>query len=329
MMRQLDRKILSILLTGLIILLAQPLAAQFYFGKNKVQYTQFDWQVMTTEHFRIYFYSAESELAEIAARSAEESYRVLASRFNHEIYAPIPLIIYSNPNHFVQTNVTWSMLPENVAGFTEFIKGRVVVPFNGSYYDFDRVVRHELVHVFTISKLNRVEKTYGRINSVYPPLWFIEGLAEFWSRPWESDGDLIVRDMVINGTLPRIEQMWTVQGTYYMYKLGESICHFINDEYGAGMLTEIFKNWHMHKRFEEILAYTLGEKVEKISDKWTYYLKKKYYPQISDYDLPDKDAVRLTRREFAVRPVPVQLVNDRGELEEWVIYKANRVGYSA
>ncbi|MCP4568137.1 MAG: hypothetical protein GY841_11220, partial [FCB group bacterium] len=96
-----------------------------------------------------------------------------------------------------------------------------------------------------------------------------------------------------------------------------------------GMLTEIFKNWHMHKRFDEILAYTLGEKIEKISDKWTYYLKKKYYPQISDYDLPDKDAVRLTRREFAVRPVPVQLVNDRGELEEWVIYKANRVGYSA
>ena len=31
--------------------------AQFYFGKNKVQYTRFDWQVMTTDHFRLYFYT--------------------------------------------------------------------------------------------------------------------------------------------------------------------------------------------------------------------------------------------------------------------------------
>ena len=33
---------------------------QFYFGKNKVQYTRFNWQVMTTDHFRIYFYEDES-----------------------------------------------------------------------------------------------------------------------------------------------------------------------------------------------------------------------------------------------------------------------------
>ena len=27
--------------------------AQFYFGQNKVQYTRFDWQVLSTEHFKI------------------------------------------------------------------------------------------------------------------------------------------------------------------------------------------------------------------------------------------------------------------------------------
>jgi len=107
--------------------LAEPAYSQFYFGKNKVQYTDFDWQVMETENFRIFFYPEEEELAKIAARISEDSYRELASRFKLEIYHPIPLIIYSSPNYFSQTNVTPSLLPESVGGFTEFLKGRVEI----------------------------------------------------------------------------------------------------------------------------------------------------------------------------------------------------------
>ncbi len=309
--------------------LAAPVSAQFYFGKNKVQYTSFDWQVMTTEHFKIYFYSRESELAEIAAKSAEDSYDLLASKFNHEIYAKIPLIIYSNPNHFVQTNVTWTLLPENVAGFTEFIKGRVVVPFSGSYYDFNRVIRHELVHVFTISKINRAGREYGPGSAFYPPLWFIEGIAEHWSREWDSEADLIVRDMVINGTLPSVETMWTVHGSYFMYKLGQSLCEFISEHYGEDRLTRLFDNWHLGKRFAQVMEHTLGDDLDELSEKWSYYLKKKYFPQIAQLDLPDKKATRLTERQFAVRPVPITLTDKDGRPEQWVIYKANREGYSA
>ncbi len=318
-------------LTALILLpsWSTPVLAQFYFGKNKVQYTDFDWHVLTTDHFRIYFYAEETELAEIAALSAEESYRDLAAKFNHEIYSPIPLIIYSNPNHFVQTNVTWSLLPENVAGFTEFIKGRVVVPFNGSYYDFNRIIRHELVHVFTLSKVGRTARQYGRTYGVYPPLWFVEGLAEFWSRKWDSEADLIVRDMVINSQLPSIDDLWRVHGTFFMYKLGESLCHFIHDYYGEDKLTQLFDNWHIGKSFEKIVEYTLGDDFRELSRKWTYYLRKKYYPQLADLDLPEHDATRLTKKQFAVRPVPVTLTDDDGREEQWVIYKANKSGYSA
>src|SRR5574341_372647 len=95
---------------------------QFYFGKNKVQYTSFDWQVMSTEHFRIYFYSEEKEIAEIAAKIAEDSYRQLAIKFNHEIKATTPLIIYSAPHYFTQPNIVPGILPEGVGGFTEFMK---------------------------------------------------------------------------------------------------------------------------------------------------------------------------------------------------------------
>ena len=60
-------------LVGLVLLLTvgvvqPPAAAAQYFGKNKVQYEDFDWQVIETEHFDIYYYEGESESAFRAAR---------------------------------------------------------------------------------------------------------------------------------------------------------------------------------------------------------------------------------------------------------------------
>ncbi|HEX2896674.1 MAG TPA: hypothetical protein VHP63_01310, partial [candidate division Zixibacteria bacterium] len=197
--------IFTVLLSAFV---AQSVQAQFYFGKNKVQYTQFDWQVMTTEHFRIYFYSDEKEIAEIAAKCAEDSYRQLAIRFNHEIRTQTPLIIYSAPHYFTQTNIVPGILPEGVGGFTEFMKGRVVVPFHGSYRDFDHVIRHELVHVFTLDRLDAAYTRQSMRRVASPPLWFTEGLAEFWSKEWDTEADMVVKDMVVNDRFLPISQMW-------------------------------------------------------------------------------------------------------------------------
>src|SRR3970282_2459529 len=129
-----------------LLLFNSTVFPQFYFGKNKVQYTHFDWQVLNTHHFNIYFYSEEKELAEMAGKLAEESFEFLENKFNHHIFTPVPLIIYSSPNYFEQTNIIPNLLPENVAGFTEFFKGRMVIPFDGSYSAFGGVLAHEWVH---------------------------------------------------------------------------------------------------------------------------------------------------------------------------------------
>ena len=41
--------------------------AQFYFGRNKIQYEHFDWRILKTEHFHIYYYQQEEEIARVAA----------------------------------------------------------------------------------------------------------------------------------------------------------------------------------------------------------------------------------------------------------------------
>lgn len=315
---------LGLLLAALILPLTT--SAQFYFGKNKVQYTEFEWQVMATDHFRVYFYAEEQQLAQTAAQLAETSYRALSENFNHEIPSKVPLIIYSAPSYFSQTNVIPGLLPESVGGFTEFMKGRVVVPFNGSYADFAHVIRHELVHAFMLSRLDEVYDHRRRARIVHPPLWFTEGLAEYWSKKWDSRADMVVGDMAVGGKVPSIDQMYRVRGTYYMYKLGESILHFIDSAYGPDKIARIFDNWHKGRDFNDIVEITTGDGLDEISRKWKYEVKKKYYPELSDRGLPKMESHQITHDGFAEKGVLIPWP-DGDSTVEYVIYKAYRMGY--
>jgi WD40 repeat protein len=329
--RRVSRCLLRALIIGLALLAGlpnrQPAEAQYYFGKNKVQYTDFDWRVMETEHFKLYFYQSERDLAEIAARSAEDSFRMLADRFNYHIERPIPLIIYSSSNFFSQTNVIPDLLPENVGGFTEFFKGRVVVPFHGSYADFDRVLRHELVHVYLSAKIPAVLRGHRKYNMSRIPLWLEEGLAEYFSGPWDSEADMVLSDMILTDRFFDIENIGAISGTYLMYKEGESFCHFLADTYGPESILRLLENWWKASDFDEIMQAALGKPLRKIGEEWKYWLKKKYFPTFATAELPALDARELTRPGYAVSPCPVRHTEE-GITEDWVVFQANKLGYA-
>ncbi|MCI0531389.1 MAG: hypothetical protein L0Y74_05525, partial [candidate division Zixibacteria bacterium] len=277
-----------------------------------------------TPHFNIYFYSEEKELAEMAGKLAEESFQFLGNKFNHHIFTAVPLIIYSSPNYFEQTNVIPNLLPENVAGFTEFFKGRMVIPFDGSYSAFAQVVRHELVHVFTISKLNAVMKAHRRLTYTEPPLWFTEGIAELWSREWDSHSDMIMKDMVISGDLVTIENMYAIYGTFLMYKEGESFLRFLAEVYGEEKLSLLFENYWKGESFEEVMGLTYQKSLEKLDEEWQFYLKKKYFPKVVDQKTLNEVATQLTFEGSNLSPVLISKKDG-----PWIAFQSSRWGYSS
>ena len=319
--------IAGLLAVALVAMTWGDAAAQYYFGKNKVQFTNFDWMVLSTKRFDIYFYDAERELAQVAAESAERTYNVLADRFSLQVEERIPLIIYSSPGFFSQTNVIPDLLPENVGGFTEFMKGRVVLPFNGSHADFQHVLQHELIHVFTYSKLTTVSRLHRQMKPASPPLWFIEGLAEFYSRPWRADADMVLSDLVLSGRLTSVDGMEEISGSYLMYKAGESFFHFVSEVYGTDYILRLFDNWWRGSDFDAIVLATFGKPLNEVGLEWGYWLKKKYYPTIEHSELPDRLAKRVTNSGYNVKPVPVRLTID-GRTEDWIVFKGNRLGYA-
>ena len=158
--------------------------AQFYFfGRNKVQYEDFDWKVIKTDHFNIYYYGEFEEMAEIGAKYAEDAYEEYKVKFNHVVSEQIPLIFYNTHIHFQQTNTQPGFIPEGVGGFFEFLKGRVVIPYMGSLSQFEHVIRHELVHVFMVTKIYNIYTTHRISLERFPELWFVEGLQNIGQLP--------------------------------------------------------------------------------------------------------------------------------------------------
>jgi len=308
-----------------ISLLLYPLSAQHYgFGRNKIQYTEFNWQVLQTEHFDIYYYPEMEELAGKGAVFAEEGFRDLQTKFNHSIRRRIPLIFYSSHLHFQQTNVTPGFIPEGVGGFFEFMKGRVVIPSDGDLIRFRRVIRHELVHVFMHDKLSNVENMTGQRENIYPPLWFVEGLAEFWSGGWDSQGEMVLRDAVLNNYIPGLQNIETISGSYAMYKIGQDILSYVARTQGEEkiylMLTEIWR----YKSFQENFKAATGLDYKQFDLNYLHDLKKRFYPLMKDHDYNIVKTQTLTREGFNFKPV-FYLENE----QPYVVYMANVNGYSS
>ena len=116
------------------------------FGQNKVQYKNFEWRFIRSQHFDIYFYDGGKELAEFAAVEVETAYDRIMKAFKWKLSKRGIMILYNSHNEFQQTNVIQVYMPEGVGGVTELFKNRVVVPFEGDYAQFRHVIAHELVH---------------------------------------------------------------------------------------------------------------------------------------------------------------------------------------
>ena len=78
----------------------QALAQFYYFGRNKVQYEEFDWKILRTEHFDIYYYGEMGYVAGIGANYAEEMYNELKVKMDHLVTRRVPLIFYNTTIDF-------------------------------------------------------------------------------------------------------------------------------------------------------------------------------------------------------------------------------------
>jgi WD40 repeat protein len=287
-------KTLTALAILIAVLLAAPCQAQEeYFGKNKVQWKDFDWEFLQTPHFDIYFYQDSYKLAKFSAAVLESALVVISDQLNYRIKKRVPVFIYKSPNDFQQTNITNQLLGEGTGGFTEVFKNRMVMPYNGSYEDFRHVLHHELTHAVTFDMLYG-----GAIGSVLTsrslfqmPLWLSEGFAEYSSRNgWDYWADMVMRDAIISGYAPNVEYL----GGYLAYKEGQLAIKYIVDTYGIEKVGELFKKGKVYLAMDKAMKRSIGLNQKEFSENFLKYCRKLYWPEIARRSEAKEIARQLT-----------------------------------
>ena len=194
---------------GLLLLLgvALPASAQV-FGKNKVQYEPLEWSVLETPHLRLHYYAAEESLARRLAVFAESTCVEYDRRFRLERRDKVPFLLYSVHHVFQQSNAASGFITEGVGGLTELVKGRVLLPHTGSWARLRWVTRHELAHSYMLEKIARVMRQHHRAQGYLPPLWFIEGFAEYCGTTWDEDAEGLLQDAATSGQAANACFIW-------------------------------------------------------------------------------------------------------------------------
>ncbi|MGH7726273.1 MAG: BamA/TamA family outer membrane protein [Candidatus Eiseniibacteriota bacterium] len=281
------------ILVALVLLGAGAVAAQAQgFGKNKVQYRTFEWKIISSPHFDIYYYEGGDSLAIRALDLCEKANIKLTRDLGHILTKKIPIILYVSHNDFAQTNVTLDFLDEGTGGFTELLKNRVVLPFPGSYEEFRHVLVHELVHAFMFDMIysGGLPSFITRQNIVDVPLWFAEGLAEWVSLGWEPNADMFLRDGTIGGYLPPIQY----NGGYLVYKQGQAAMKFLTERYGPERIRDLLQKTKYYRSFYRAFEVTLGTSVEKFDQDFQAWCKRMYWPSVAKRGSPEEFARRLT-----------------------------------
>lgn len=269
-----------------------PQASGQYFGRNKIQYENFEWQILNTPHFEIFFYPEAEELAVRAAVIVEDAYQRLSRVFDHEFGQQVPFILYASPNDFQQTNIADGLIGEGTGGFSEPMRNRMVLPYPGDNAGFVHVINHELVHVFMFDIVYKSLQSNDVRRRWFPvELWFAEGMAEWFSSGWEQNADMWMRDATIYDWVVPLPQIY---GGYQVYKQGQSAMRYIANTYGEEKVVELFKTLGRTNNVDRALLQTIGLNTSDFSDEWIKSLKKEYWVAYSNKQEPATIGRRLT-----------------------------------
>ncbi|HXC25030.1 MAG TPA: basic secretory protein-like protein, partial [Gemmatimonadaceae bacterium] len=259
--------------------------AQRYFGMNQVEYRHLRWQIIETEHFYVHYYPEESLAAHDAARMAERSYTRLSRLLGHQFREKKPIMLFASRADFGQNNVTGD-LGEGTGGVTDASRQRIMLPFTGDYAELQHVLTHEMVHQFQydIFAHGRAGENLQLLAQVNPPLWFMEGMAEYLSLgPNHTLTTTWVRSAVVNGDLPSIKQMTNEPYKYFPYRYGEALWRYIGERWGdqvIGAILQSISTNGIDRGFQRELGMTLDQ----LNDQWREATRAQYLPQLAGMD---------------------------------------------
>jgi WD40-like Beta Propeller Repeat len=247
-----------------------------YFGKNRIRYNDFKWNIYKTDHFEIYYYPEIEKQLERVTSYAESAYQQVSSDLKHDLAFKVPLVLYKTESEFQQQNIEPGELPEGVLAFAEPYRDRMVLPIDEPSDALYRLITHELTHIFEFDIIPR-SLLHRQL-----PLWVDEGLSDYMTGYWQPFDLMTVRDAAIADIIPSMSDFEGVQFAdgRLPYNLGHAAFEFIESRWGKEGLRQFL--FALRKAVigggESAYEEAFRMKPEEFDEAFDKYLKDRFKP---------------------------------------------------
>jgi hypothetical protein len=267
-----------------MLLALSPARAQFGpqiygegFGKNKITYRPFKWEIYHSPHFNVHYYKSEEPQLQKVVSFAESGYDQLSRAFNFQIKEPIPLIYYATHSAFEQNNVELNFIDEGTGAFSVPARFRMVMPIDVPDAELMHLMLHEMTHIFQFKMLfqGSVARSFAG-----PPIWFMEGMASYMAKDETERDKMYLRDAVVNDIIPPITHV-NFAG-FFAYRFGHAVFDFVEDRWGKeGFLDFIYEVRNtLGSRVDRAVKRAFKLEPEDFDIEFRRWLRKKYLPTL-------------------------------------------------
>lgn len=239
------------------------------FGKNRIQYRQFDWEYLSGENFDVYYYDNRKAIAHNALEYLESEFDRITDLIGYPPYFKTKVFLYNSLSDLRQSNVGLNRTLYTVNGETEFIKPYVEVANMGTATEF----KEELL--LRISELMVDEMMFGgSLKDIFQssilmnlPDWFVDGASLYVAKGWSVEMDDYIRQIITKKNSKKITRLEGVEAAL----AGQSVWNFIAEKYGKSSVGNILNYTRITRNEEKSVLITLGVSFKQLMSEWYKY----------------------------------------------------------
>jgi hypothetical protein len=272
-------------------------------GGARISHDDFDWKLMKTIHFDVYYAEGMEKTALEAGKMAEEGYSSISDYLGHELTEVVPLMLYPSGVDTRKNSITALMIKEDGGGFAGGPRSRIETPFNGSYAGLRRLLVHELVHAFQFNILfnDRSGATISRFDCDRIPRWYAEGMADYLSIGFDETADMFMRDALLNEKYVTLMDLpgFSDSPSFPLRIQAQAFFFFLERSYGREAMGEIFRDLRDRPLGDHYDAFrgATGHDLEGLNSEWMLFFRKRYSLPVPLKSPEDESARRLDFHE--------------------------------
>jgi WD40 repeat protein len=263
------------------------------FGRNRVQYRQFNWHYISTENFDVYYYDERRRVATEAAQFLETEFDRITDLIGYPPYLKTKVFLYNSVTDLQQSNMGILGKQFRVGGETEFIKPYVEIANPGTIDGF----KEELVLKVTDLMVNEM-MFGGSLKDMFQnavllnlPDWFIDGVSAYAAKGWDETMDDYSRQFVTSRQVNKALKLTGAEATL----IGQSIWNYIVEKYGKASVANILNYTRVIRNEQKSIYITLGIPFKQLIADWRQ-LYTEDQQRINTSYRPASDSLRLTPR---------------------------------